>query len=410
MGREADRQARKTRPRRDRRPGRADQHPDARRRRAPASTSLDEENLSTDPALPARPRRLLHGRLPLHRSRRRRLPQPRGRRRHLFRWRGSEAFRVEFLISTTRYPSALALALACPRATSTVTACASSTSTTRSRTGGFVGLDVDDDFRADLGFIPQVGYRGFDTFVDRRFYPEGSTGKWLNEINAHADYNLREDRSGNLLSTNANLSTQLRGIGQTFLHLRIGTGEQTFLGQTFDDNSWGFFYEGVPVKGLELRLDGRFGDRVDFFHAQQAHEDFLAPGVSLDMGRHLRLSLDHARSDYTVDAGPLYTAELSQLRATYQFNVRAFVRLVSIYERIERDPDNFTLPFPIKDENLANQFLFSYKLNPQTVLFLGYSDEHLSLADLDTPGLRDGSGLRQQGRTLFLKVGYAWLL
>ena len=330
----------------------------------------------------------------------------------LFRWRGSEAFRVEYLSSTTRYPQALALALGMPQGDFDGDALrVAYQHDERSWTGGFVGLDFDDGFRADLGFIPQVGYRGFDTFVDRRFYPAGSTGKWLNEINAHADYNLREDRSGHLLSTNANLSTQLRGIGQSFLHLRIGTGEQTFLGRTFDDDSWGFFYEGVPVKGVELRLDGRFGDRVDFFHAQQAQEDFLAPGVSLDMGRHLRLSLDHAVSEYTVDAGPLYTAELSQLRATYQFNVRSFIRLVSIYERIERDPDNFTLPFPIKDENLANQFLFSYKLNPQTVLFLGYSDEHLSLADLDTPvDLPNGSGLRQQGRTLFLKVGYAWLL
>jgi hypothetical protein len=47
---------------------------------------------------------------------------------------------------------------------------------------------------------------------------------------------------------------------------------------------------------------------------------------------------------------------------------------------------------------LFMQFLFSYKLNPRTVLFLGYSDNYLGL--LDVP-------LKQSDRTFFLKIGYA---
>lgn len=42
--------------------------------------------------------------------------------------------------------------------------------------------------------------------------------------------------------------------------------------------------------------------------------------------------------------------------------------------------------------------LFSYKLNPQTVAFLGYSDTRLGTEIVD---------LTQQGRTFFIKVGYA---
>jgi hypothetical protein len=41
------------------------------------------------------------------------------------------------------------------------------------------------------------------------------------------------------------------------------------------------------------------------------------------------------------------------------------------------------------------------KLNPQTVFFLGYSDSYMGEEQVE---------LTQQNRTLFLKIGYAWLL
>jgi hypothetical protein len=47
------------------------------------------------------------------------------------------------------------------------------------------------------------------------------------------------------------------------------------------------------------------------------------------------------------------------------------------------------------------QVLFSYKLNPQTVLFLGYSDNYKGYQN---------TGMPQVNRTIFLKVGYALVL
>ena len=44
--------------------------------------------------------------------------------------------------------------------------------------------------------------------------------------------------------------------------------------------------------------------------------------------------------------------------------------------------------------------MYSYKLNPQTVLFAGYSDNRIE--DLSTG--RD----ELAGRTLFFKLSYAW--
>ncbi len=318
----------------------------------------------------------------------------------LLRWRGSDAFRVERLSSTTRYPTAFASALGQPLGEFDGDAMRIAYQhDARNWTAAAVHYDIDEGFRADLGFVPQVGFKGFEGFAERRWFFEQPS---LSQITAHADWNERQDRSGDLLSRNYNVSTQVRGKFQSFLHLRVGVGDQSFGGQQFSDDSWGFYLESVPRGGLEVRLDGRFGDRVDYDNVRQAREDFLAPGVSLDLGRHLRLSLDHARSDFSVDDGDLFVAELTQLRATYQFNIRAFIRLVSIFERIDREVANYRFPIASVEQGLANQLLFSYKLNPQTVFFLGYSDRYLS-DGVEVPDLT------QQSRTLFFKIGYAWL-
>ncbi|HEX2678381.1 MAG TPA: hypothetical protein VHM19_17130 [Polyangiales bacterium] len=51
-------------------------------------------------------------------------------------------------------------------------------------------------------------------------------------------------------------------------------------------------------------------------------------------------------------------------------------------------------------KSLGTQLLYSYKLNPQTVFFAGYSDNRIE---------DDATGrLEPTGRTLFLKLSYAW--
>jgi hypothetical protein len=54
-----------------------------------------------------------------------------------------------------------------------------------------------------------------------------------------------------------------------------------------------------------------------------------------------------------------------------------------------------------EQRQLFSQLLFSYKLNPRTVFFLGYSDNSQATQDY---------GLTQSDRTLFAKIGYAWVL
>ena len=104
--------------------------------------------------------------------------------------------------------------------------------------------------------------------------------------------------------------------------------------------------------------------------------------------------------------GELLEANLSQLGAGYQINIRTFVRAIFQYSDLSRDTVLYTArQVEPEDEELFTQLLFSYKLNPQTVLFLGYSDnQHGGTIEGDT--IR----LTRTDRTLFFKVGYALVM
>ena len=127
----------------------------------------------------------------------------------------------------------------------------------------------------------------------------------------------------------------------------------------------------------------------------------LAPEIEAKIGRHLNASLDHTFQRLDVTGGRLFTANLSQLRLVYNFNLRLFVRGIFQWQHVERDPDLYVDTVEPETEELFTQLLFSYKVNARTVLFLGYSDNQLGLQDVD---------LTRTDRTFFFKIGYAWIL
>jgi hypothetical protein len=97
----------------------------------------------------------------------------------------------------------------------------------------------------------------------------------------------------------------------------------------------------------------------------------------------------------------LFTAKLSDFRATYQFNQRQFLRLILVYSDIERNPQNYTFDVDTSSKGLGTQILYSYKLNPLTKFFVGYSDSAYQDDVL--------TSLTKNERSVFMKFSYAWL-
>ncbi len=259
---------------------------------------------------------------------------------------------------------------------------------------------ISPDFRADLGFMPQADYR----------YAEAGWGytwnhdspNWYTMLNFGSGYEHKEQFDGTLLHRTGTFWFNYRGPLQSRLDANGFYGTVQYGGIEFaDQKGIHFDIEVIPTGSIRLFTCTHIRDQIDYANVQPGKRIRFHPEAEFKLGRHLSLNLNHTYDRLDVDGGRLYTANVSRLRAVYQFNSRMFVRAIVQYLDYERTTSLYIDDVEPKDSYVFNQFLFSYKINPQTVLFLGYSDSYYGDYDID---------LIQTDRTFFMKLGYAWVL
>jgi hypothetical protein len=151
-----------------------------------------------------------------------------------------------------------------------------------------------------------------------------------------------------------------------------------------------------------MELFVRGGETIDFVNVRQTDFLRIQPSIDFQIGRRLSGDLELVWERFEVPAGRFLEANLAQTTLVYHLNVRTFFRAILQYQEVERDLALYDpgIRLEPESEELFTQLLFSYKINPETVLFLGYSDFHEGTRGID---------LQQRDRSLFLKVGYAFL-
>lgn len=183
----------------------------------------------------------------------------------------------------------------------------------------------------------------------------------------------------------------------------VGTRDRVFEGVTFDQTYGSLGGEVRLNQNLYLDVSGSWGDWIDFAETRAAKRTEYELETSLNFGRrfYLDLSYEYARLD--IDEGELFTAHVPQTRWVYQHNRRIRLRALVFYTMIDRNVALYSDAVEDESEDLFTQILFSYKLNPQTVAYLGYSDNSQGVLDDELQ-----YDLTRSDRTFFVKFGYAW--
>ena len=153
-----------------------------------------------------------------------------------------------------------------------------------------------------------------------------------------------------------------------------------------------------------VEIDGNVGDEYDFDNARLGDGLRLATAITVKPTDHLALEFIGNRQtlDVTGDdgrKGRLFTAQIERLKATYTFSARAFLRLIGQWVETRRDPSLYRFEVARREGAFDGSALFGYKLNWQTVLFVGYGDSR---------ALLENGSLARAGRQFFLKVSYAF--
>jgi hypothetical protein len=257
-------------------------------------------------------------------------------------------------------------------------------------------------FRADNGFVPQVGYREQYAETGWTFRPKG----FFSRVRPFVGMDNQVERDGGgvidrSLRQGANMEMRWNGfmIAQ-YTRERIRAGEQTF-----PRNQFSFYQRISPSRFFQqVGIDGNFGSDVDFENVRAGRGGSFDVYAALHATNHLVFEVIDNTTWLNVDeaAGTsrrLFTAHVQRVRANYTFTARSFVRLIGQYQSTDRDPALFIQPLAAHDGTFNGSMLLAYKINWQSVMFVGYGDDR-ELTDLRR--------LQPSGHQVFVKVSYAF--
>jgi len=260
--------------------------------------------------------------------------------------------------------------------------------------------DLDPSFRADSGFIGRVDLVQDRVQMNHTFYSD--PGGWLTEWQLGISGGRAETTDGQFLNRNVQPFISFEGAMQSYAELGAGPREEYWNGVVYDLDSGYIYGQFRPRSGMNINMEVNRGEQIDYTNSRLADQQRYRPQIDWNATRHLLVRLRYTSDQLSTKEGArIYDAKLTDLRLTWQFNVRSFVRLTLQDQEIARNVSQYVNPLTDPStKTLASQLLYSYKLNPQTVLFAGYSDNQID--DLNT------GNLELTGRTLFFKLSYAW--
>ncbi|MFC2171760.1 DUF5916 domain-containing protein [Acidobacteriota bacterium] len=258
---------------------------------------------------------------------------------------------------------------------------------------------MGEDFRADLGFVPQVDYKTFYTGGIYNWI--GGPDRWFTRISLKNAYQQFHDQAGGLIDRNNYVELTYEGPWDAHSYFQPKVSREAYNGELFDLTSWTVHHCMNPIGGMHVWANVDWGDRIDYANTRLGDRVRVTPGIMYSFLTHWSIDFSYLLEKMHVNDEPLYTAQISQGTFYYHINTKLFVRSIIQYVSYDYNPNNYTFEIEPEQTQLFTQFLFSYKLNPQTVLFFGYSDDAYGTQDFD---------LTRQDRTFFIKLGYAWQL
>jgi hypothetical protein len=316
-----------------------------------------------------------------------------------FQWRlsGSDVVTGQWIFSHTKTPDRPDLAEGWTGATLAGNAGHVSWNHSTTRLDWFAQFrDVSDEFRAEAGFMPQVGYKEIFGYAGWTVRPRG----FVSRVRPFFTVMRQTDRDGaqiaRSLEPGLGMDTKLSG----FMRFHYSDEEIRSAGQLLGRRQLGFIVNVSPTRRVaQISLDGNAGEEIDFANSRVGRGATINVSGRVNPTDHLEVQLVQNQQFLNIEGRRLFTARVSRVRAVYTFTPRSFVRVIGQYVSTDREPELYRSTVTRRSATLSGSVLFAYKLNWQSVLFFGYGDDR---------ELSDREQLEQAGRQLFVKMSYAF--
>ncbi len=258
-------------------------------------------------------------------------------------------------------------------------------------------LDIDPGFRADLGFMGQVGY-------DKSLVGGGHTwyrdDKAFNRVNVYADFDITHRFDGQLLERELEAQASVQGPMQSSLNLHGLTRVRFWHGVLFDEHYVDLNTSYRPGANLQLGAYVQAGTLIDLAADKTGRRTMLELWGNASVGRGVALDWDLIRQRMRRDGGTAFEATVLNAGGSWQFDPRQRLRLVLQGSEVLRDQALYADPVDATARDWAAQLVYSYKVNPHTAIYAGAS--YGAFMDDDNPELFGNT------RNVFIKMSYGW--
>lgn len=261
--------------------------------------------------------------------------------------------------------------------------------------------NIGEDYRTDLGYQEKVDYEKVGFVGGQTWYSDesGLLTSWSYE----ADWNKTWAQNGDLLEDEYQGFITLKGQKQSIFEIGLLHRYENY-NDTFYNQNIGFIYTGFkPKNNILLSFYGEYGSRIDYANEQIGDSYATQTQAQWDINDHWQVDVKH---NYSVLDSPegerVYTANLLDFRLYYKFSMRSMLKLILQFEDIDRNKDAYFYQVSHINKDYGSQLVYSYKINAQTLFYLGYSDKSYQDDLLKS--------VEREQRTFFTKVSYAWQL
>jgi hypothetical protein len=261
--------------------------------------------------------------------------------------------------------------------------------------------DVGRGFRADTGFVPQVAYREGNAQLGWQVYPKGLVSRERTFLNV--DY--QADTSGAVITRDIEPGFGMDTRWNGFMQFRYLDGRTRAGDAVIGRKQFGYLAQFSPSRRVSVvGVNGALGQEIDFENARPARGATVNLNATLQPTDRLALDVIENTRWLNVDRlqsaeARLFTQRVSRVKGTYTFTSRLFVRVIGQYVATTRDPSLYGASVDARSGTFGGSALFAYKLNWQSVMFVGYGDDR---------ELSDQRRLEPLDRQFFVKLSYAF--
>ena len=256
--------------------------------------------------------------------------------------------------------------------------------------------DFGDNFRADNGFVPQVGFRSSFAEYGHTWRPKG----FFNRVRGFAFGGYDSKQNGDQLARLISAGVGADGKYRSFTRIRVQQDAVRSGNEVFERDRLYFQFQLAVNRYIsQIGTDSWIGDEVDFATNRLGRGANLRLFATLRPTNHLQISLNNTVRWVNLASERLFTAQVERVRAMYTFNSRMFVRGIVQNQRTNRDVALYGFGTQ-HNGSLSSELLFAYKVNWQTVMFLG-------VGDLREVTAEEGE-FEPSSRQVFAKISYAF--